>query len=107
MKEKILTLLAEHKFGELKPLASAMNEVELAYIFEELSPPERVILFRLLPKTLAAETFVELDRDLKEELLISLTDGELRGVINEMYADDTVDLIEEMPANVVKIQRIS
>ena len=102
MKEKILTLLAEHKFGELKPLASAMNEVELAYIFEELSPPERVILFRLLPKTLAAETFVELDRDLKEELLISLTDGELRGVINEMYADDTVDLIEEMPANVVK-----
>ena len=102
MEEKIINLLAEHKLGELKPLASVMNEVELARIFEQLDRAERVVLFRLLPKTLAAEVFVELDRDVKEELLSALSDAELKGVIDEMYADDTADLIEEMPANVVK-----
>lgn len=102
MTEKILSLLSEHNFGDLKPLLASMNEVELAYILEEISGAERVLLFRLMPKELAAEVFVELDRDVKEELLSSLTDTEVKGVVNELFADDAVDLVEEMPANVVK-----
>lgn len=102
MTEKILSLLSEHNFGDLKPLLASMNEVELAYILEELSGAERVLLFRLMPKELAAEVFVELDRDIKEVLLSSLTDAEVKGVVNELFADDAVDLVEEMPANVVK-----
>lgn len=61
-----------------------------------------MLLFRLLPKELAAETFVEMDSDLQERLLQSFTDTELRGVIAELFVDDMVDIIEEMPANVVK-----
>ena len=102
MKQIILDLLTERKFSELKPLVSDMNEVELANIFEELEGEQRIIFFRILPKGLAAETFVELETDTKRQLLDALTDKELGEVINEMFADDTVDLIEEMPANVVE-----
>ena len=102
MKEKIFDLLERHKLTELKPIVSEMNEVELAEIFEELGKEERTLLFRILPKDLAAETFVELETDTKRALIEALTDRELGEVINEMFADDTVDLIEEMPANVVK-----
>ena len=102
MKEKIFDLLERHRLTELKPIVSEMNEVELAEIFEELGKEERILLFRILPKDLAAETFVELETDTKRALIEALTDRELGEVINEMFADDTVDLIEEMPANVVK-----
>ena len=61
-----------------------------------------MLLFRLLPKELAAETFVEMDSDLQERLLQNFTDTELRGVIAELFVDDMVNIIEEMPANVVK-----
>ena len=102
MKEKIFDLLERHRLTELKPIVSEMNEVELAEIVEELGKEERILLFRILPKDLAAETFVELETDTKRALIEALTDRELGEVINEMFADDTVDLIEEMPANVVK-----
>ena len=102
MEEKIFELLKGRRLAELKSIASEMNEVELAEIIEELEKEERTLLFRILPKDLAAETFVELDTDTKRALIDALTDRELGDVIGEMFADDTVDLIEEMPANVVK-----
>ena len=102
MNEMILSLLREHRYAELKPIVAEMNEVDMALVFEELTRDELPVLFRLLPKDLAAEVFVELDTDLQETLLYALNDGELKAVISELFLDDTVDLIEEMPANVVK-----
>ncbi len=102
MNERILSLLREHRYADLKPLAAEMNEVDMASVFEELTRDELTLLFRLLPKDLAADVFVELDRDLQETLLYALNDRELKAVMDELFLDDTVDLIEEMPANVVK-----
>ncbi len=100
--EEIRSLLSERKFSVLKPVLAEMNEFDLAEVFNELSEKELPILFRLLPKDLAASAFVELDRDAKEGLLKGLYDYEIKTVVDELFLDDTVDLIEEMPANVVK-----
>lgn len=100
---EILQLLSERKFGALKPIVADMHATDLARVFEEIeNETDLPILFRILPKDLAAETFVEMDGDLKERLLYKLNDGELRAVMDELFLDDTVDLIEEMPASVVK-----
>ena len=71
-------------------------------LFEELKQEEIIVVYRLLSKDAAAEVFTELDSDLQERLINILTDKELKEMLNELYLDDTVDLIEEMPANVVK-----
>ena len=100
---EILQLLSERQFSALKPMVAAMNATDLARIFEEIETETDVpVLFRILPKDLAAETFVEMDGDVKERLLCKLNDKELRAVMDELFLDDTVDLIEEMPASVVK-----
>ncbi len=100
--EEILALLEEKKFSVLKPLLSSMNEIDLAEIFDSVKEEDLPILFRILPKDLAAEMFVEIDRDTQEKLLKKLTDKEIKEVMDELFLDDTVDLVEEMPANVVK-----
>ncbi len=100
---EILQLLSERKFTALKPLVATMNATDLADIFEQVeNETDLPVLFRILPKDLAAETFVEMDGDLKEKLLGALNDKELRAVMDELFLDDTVDIIEEMPASVVK-----
>ena len=100
--DEILKLLEGKKFSVLKPLLSSMNETDLAEIFEEVREEDLPLLFRILPKDLAAETFVELETDTQEKLLKKLTDREIKDVMDELFLDDTVDLVEEMPANVVK-----
>ncbi len=100
--EEIVKLLEERKFSVLKPIIAAMNETDIAAVFEEIKTEDLPILFRILPKDLAADTFVELDSDTKEKLLKSLNDKEIKAVMDELFLDDTVDLVEEMPANVVK-----
>ena len=101
--DDILMLLKERNYAVLKPLLSSMNAIDLAEVFEETEEDtDLLILFRILPKDLAAETFVEMDSDVKEKLIYKLTDRELRAVLDELFLDDTVDLIEEMPASVVK-----
>ncbi len=101
--EEIVQLLTDRKFSVLKPLVASMNAIDLAKVFEEIpTESDLPVLFRILPKDLAAETFVEMDADLKEQLLYKLNDKELRAVMDELFLDDTVDLIEEMPASVVK-----
>ena len=100
--EEILALLEEKKFSVLKPLLSSMNEIDLAEIFDSAKEEDLPILFRILPKDLAAQMFVEIDRDTQEKLLKKLTDKEIKEVMDELFLDDTVDLVEEMPANVVK-----
>ncbi len=101
--DDILMLLEERNYAVLKPLLASMNAIDLAEVFEETDEDkDLLILFRILPKDLAAETFVEMDGDVKERLIHKLTDNELRAVLDELFLDDTVDLVEEMPASVVK-----
>lgn len=101
--DEILILLEERNYAVLKPLLSSMNAIDLAEVFEETErDADLLVLFRILPKDLAAETFVEMDSDVKEKLIHKLNDRELKAVMDELFLDDAVDLIEEMPASVVK-----
>ncbi len=98
----LLTLLGEKKFATLRDILSTMNPADIAGLFARL-PEERLpLLFRLLPKELAAETFVEMEPDAQEMLIQGFSDNELKDVLDELYVDDAVDIVEEMPANVVK-----
>ena len=100
--EDIAELLREKRYVELKNILSEMNAADIASLFEELDVNELVIVYRLLPKDLAADTFVEIEPDNQETLIHSFSDSELKEIMDELYLDDTVDIIEEMPANVVK-----
>lgn len=100
--EEISQLVSERNFAMLKPLLAQMHETDLAEIFDEIDEELLVVLYRILPKDLAAETFVEMDNDTKAKLLKKLNDKEVKAVMDELFLDDTVDLVEEMPANVVK-----
>ena len=101
--DEILILLSERNFSVLRPLIASMNAIDLAEVFNEIRDESELhVLFRILPKDLAAETFVEMDSDVKETLIHKLNDRELRAVMDELFLDDTVDIIEEMPASVVK-----
>lgn len=98
----IQTLLANKKYSVLRELLVTMNQADIAALFEELPRGSLPLLFRLLPKELAAETFVEMESDSQEMLISGFSDSELKEVVDELYVDDAVDLVEEMPANVVK-----
>ncbi len=98
----IETLLEQKKYNSLRDILSTINPADIAALFEDLPHNKLPLLFRLLPKELAAESFVEMDGDLQEELIRGFSDNELKEVIDELYLDDAVDLVEEMPANVVK-----
>lgn len=100
--ETIKVLLDEKKFRTLRDILTTMNAADLAALFEELQDEKITFLFRMLPKELAAETFVEMDEDTQEMLIHSFSDSELKEIVDELYVDDAVDIIEEMPANVVK-----
>ncbi len=100
--DEILALLKEKNFAVLKPLLSSMNETDLAAVFESAEEEDLPVLFRILPKDLAAEMFVEIEPDTQEKLLQKLTDVEIKAVMDELFLDDTVDLVEEMPSSVVK-----
>ena len=95
-------LLETKKFSKLKEYLEKLNSADIPSFFEELNNEECIILYRLLSKEKAAEVFTELDSDIQEKLIGALTDKELKEVIDELFMDDTVDLIEEMPSNVVK-----
>ncbi len=100
--EKVEELILTKNYSGLKNILSCINELDLAIILEKLSDEHLLIVFRLLPKTLASDTFVEFDTDTQEKLINKLTDKELTLVLDELFIDDMADIIEEMPANVVK-----
>ncbi len=102
MYEQVLALLEEKKYPELKALLSEMNEADIAAIFADLPPEKLPLVYRILPKELAAEVFVNMESDAQELLIRAFSDNELREVLDELYVDDAVDIIEEMPATVVK-----
>ncbi|MBR2134062.1 MAG: magnesium transporter [Eubacterium sp.] len=100
--EEISKLYGEKKYLQIKEIFMELNPADIASVFEEMPDERQVLLFRLLPKEEAAETFVELDGDTQEAIIRAFSDNELREVIDELYLDDTVDIIEEMPATIVK-----
>ena len=98
----ITSLIESKKYGTLRDILVTMNAADIAALFEDLEPELLPRLFRLLPKELAADTFVEMESDSQELLIKGFSDSELKEVIDELYIDDAVDIVEEMPANVVK-----
>ena len=102
LKEKIRENLKKRNINSVKQILEGIKPQDIALLFEEISDEEMVVLYRILSKNLAVETFAEMDSDLQEKLIKALTDKELKEVIQELFTDDTVDLIEEMPSNVVK-----
>ena len=106
-KELALELIGNKQFAALKSDLQEMNPADLAFLISELdededfSEKQLIMLYRILPKELAAESFTYMDSDTQMKLINIFSDKELRYVIDELYIDDTVDIIEEMPANVV------
>ena len=100
--ETFRRLAEEKKYASLRDLLQTLYPADIAAILSQLPEKYMCAIFRLLPKDLAADTFVEMESDVKETLIKSFSDSELKAVIDEMYMDDAVDLIEEMPAGMVR-----
>ena len=100
--EEIKALLAERKYAQLYARVKTLQPADIALLFEEIPMEDVILTFRLLPKDTAADTFVELEADRQMLLISAFSDAELKAVLDELYLDDTVDIIEEMPANVVR-----
>ena len=98
----ILAMLEDKKYSTLRDILATMNPSDVAGLFKDLEDKQIPVMFRLLPKELAAETFVEMEPDDQELLIRGFSDNELKEVLDELYVDDAADLVEEMPANVVK-----
>lgn len=95
-------LLDARNFVALRQALRDMNEVDAAQFLQELAPEQATVVFRLLPKEAAAEVFSNLDPDVQEVIITAMTDNELKAVVEDLSVDDAVDMLEEMPAGVVK-----
>ena len=102
VEKAILKMVEDKKYGTLRDILLTMNPADIAGIFNSLDDKRIPLMFRLLPKELAAETFVEMEPEDQELLIQGFSDNELKEVLDELYVDDAVDIIEEMPANVVR-----
>ena len=102
VEKALLQMLEEKKYATLRDILQTMNPADIAAVLEALEKDRIPLLFRLLPTELAAETFVEMDPDQQELLIRGFSDNELKEIVDELYVDDAADLVEEMPANVVK-----
>ena len=102
MEKALLRMLEEKKYLPLREMLSTMNPSDVAGLFADLEDERIPLAFRLLPKELAAETFVEMEPEAQELLIQGFSDNELKEILAELYVDDAADLVEEMPANVVK-----
>ncbi len=100
--EILIELLHSKKWKELKDILDEMNEQDIAELFMELEERDLTLIYRLLNKELAAEVFVNMEPEYQEQLIRAFSDSELREVLDELYVDDAVDLIEEMPSSLVK-----
>ena len=102
MQEMILELIEEKKFSKLRSMLDNMNPADIALILEEAEEKDLPVVFRILPKELAAEVFSYMESDMQQFLIEKFSDTELKTVLDELFMDDTVDIIEEMPANIAK-----
>ena len=102
VEKAILAMMEDKKYATLRDILVTMNPTDIAGLFDGLEEKQIPLMFRLLPKELAAETFVEMEADAQELLIRGFSDNELKEVLDELYVDDAADIVEEMPANVVK-----
>lgn len=102
LERTLSTLLESKRYSTIKDILVTMNPADIAAIFDGIEADRLPLLFRLLPKELAAESFVEMESENQELLIRGFSDNELKDVIDELYVDDAADIVEEMPANVVK-----
>ena len=102
VEKALLKMLEDKKYASLRDILVTMNPSDVAALFDGLEEKQIPLRFRLLPKEEAAETFVEMDPEAQQLLIQGFSDNELREVLDELYVDDAADLVEEMPANVVK-----
>ena len=99
---EIIDNIENKKFATLKPILSELAPIDIAEIINDVDEEKVCLIFRLLPKDLASDVFVEMDSDTQKILISAFTDRELSNIINDLFADDTADIIEEMPSNVVR-----
>ena len=102
VEKAILKMVEDKKYATLRDILITMNPADIAGIFNSLEDKRIPLMFRLLPKELAAETFVEMEPEDQALLIRGFSDNELKEVLDELYVDDAVDIVEEMPANVVR-----
>lgn len=102
MKEEILKLMDENRYKEIREIISEMNIVDIAELLMELDKAKLLILFRILPKEIAADVFSYVSIELQQYIIESITDKEIANIVNDLFLDDAVDFLEEMPSNVVK-----
>ena len=102
MNSALTTLVENRKYSSIKDILLTMNPVDIAELFGSVPEQTLPILFRLLPQDQAADTFAEMEPELQQMLIEAFSDRELKEVVNELCADDAADLVDDMPANVVK-----
>ena len=102
VEKALIQMLEEKKYATLRDILATMNPADVAALFSGLEERKIPLLFRLLPKEQASETFVEMEPDAREVLIRGFSDNELKEILDELYVDDAADLVDEMPANVVK-----
>ena len=92
-REELDELLADRQFRKLRKVISEMNEVDIAEFIEDLEPEKKVLVYRMLPKELAADVFAFLEVDDQEHIINSITDYELGKIVEDLYVDDAVDML--------------
>ena len=100
--EELLELVKKRQFRQLKEILIELNEVDVAAFIEELDSEKTVVVFRMLPKDMATDVFSCLTVEKQQHIINSITDNELRGIIDDLFVDDAVDMLEELPATIVK-----
>ena len=102
MNEKIVSLIEKGRYGEIKKEVTKMNEADIAHLLEELERQQLLVIFRILPKEMASLVFTHMSIDLQRYVVESITDREIELIVDDLFLDDAVDFLEEMPAHVVK-----
>lgn len=100
--DRLLELVTEKKYRQLKDELLEYNEVDIAALIEELDSERTVVVFRMLPKEVATDVFAELPVEKQTHIINSITDQELSEIVEDLFVDDAVDMMEELPATVVK-----
>ena len=100
--EELMQYIQERKFRLLRARLSEMNEADIAEFMEELDRNQGMLIFRMLPKDQAADVFAFLEPDVQEHIINSINDAEVSKIVEDLFVDDAVDMLEELPATVVK-----
>ncbi len=102
MNKEIIKLIEEGKYIKARNEIVNMKEIDVAYFFEEIDQHQLLVMFRVLPKDMASGVFTNMSRELQKYIVESITDEEAIGIVEELFFDDAIDFLEEMPANIVK-----